>query len=263
MAGSGREMDTRSGELMDLRGTVEYIRRHEKELCLFNVAPGDPIAAQLGTYFETQNVRITAERTASGAPEELAVLSNATGVLAVLDVSTLRDLLEAPRGGGVGLGDREYESILRHLKETTFTSYDTEQMLYASREIEDRARRIGRGSIRAGFQQCSTMAGERHVYSDLARRGVSVHAYGVPDAPPPDLGPGRVHAVGTAEIAETWFVVYDGGDDDTQKSALLAKERDENSFYGGWTYDPGLVDHLLAYLERTYGSSSEDTRSTL
>jgi hypothetical protein len=241
---------------MDLRSSIEHIRHHQKELKLFNIEPTDTIHEDLRTYFQTQNVRITVGRTASGAPEGVAVLSNATEVLAVVDVTTLRELLEdVPTGTGeLGIADKKYEGILRHLKETTFTSCDTEQLLYASREIEDRARRVGRGSIHAGFQQCSVMADQQSVYTDLARQGVSVHAYGVPDSTPPDLGSAYVHAVSTDEIAETWFVVFDGGGNDTQKSALVAHEHEDNAFDGIWTYDPGLVDHVLAYLDQTYKS---------
>jgi DICT domain-containing protein len=253
-------MSTGSGELVGLRDSIEYIRNREKELCLLNVDPTDIINEELATFFNTQNVRITINRTASGKPEEVAVLSNAIEVLAVVDVSILRELLEdvSTGTGHLGIADKKYEDVLRHLKETTFTSRDTEQLLYASREIEDRARRVGQGSIHAGFQQCSIMAEQRSVYTDLASRGVSVHAYGIPDATPPDLGARHVHAVSTDEIAETWFVVFDGGGDDRQKTALLAHERDEDAFYGAWTYDPELVDYVLGYLTQTYDSSPDD-----
>lgn len=249
-----------SSELLGLRDTIEYIRHHQKEFRLFNVDQSDAIHEELGTFFQTQNVRITADRTASGKPTEIGVLSDATGVLAVVDVSTLRELLEdVPTGtGDLGVAGEGYESVLRHLKKTTFTSRDAEQLLYASREIEDRARRVGQGSIHTGFQRCSVIAEQRSIYADLARRGVSVHAYGVPDARPPDLGPGHVHAVSTDEIAETWFVVFDGGGDDTQKTALLAYERDENAFSGFWTYDPSIVDRVLNHLNQTYDTSTDD-----
>jgi DICT domain-containing protein len=244
---------------MSLRRRIEFVRRHEKELSLFNLDPDDPIAGDLRRYFRTQNLRVTVRHTASGAPEDTAVLSDGSGVLVIVAASTLRELIDRVPSevGELGVADAEYESVLRHLKETTFTSSDTEQLLYASREIEDRARRVGRGSIHAGFQRCSIMATERSIYTDLADRGVSVHAYGIPDAPPPDLGTSRVHTVQTAEIADTWFVVFDGGGDDAQKTALLAAERDADEFYGVWTYDPGIVDDTIAYLERTYCSSND------
>lgn len=247
---------------MDLRSCIEAIRRHEKELLLCNVDAADPIADDLAAYFETQNVRIATARTASGAPSDLAVLSTSEEVLAVVDVDTLRDLMaDVPAGsGGTGVGDAAHERILGHLKETTFTSYDTEQLLYASREIEDRARRVGGGTIHAGFQYVSRVADQRAIYADLAGRGVDVHAYGVPDATPPDLGAGRVHAVGAEEIEATWFVAFDGGGADAQKSALLAEQRDGDGFYGAWTYDAPIVDRAIAHLERTYVPDDARTR---
>ena len=247
-------MATHWERTMDIRECIEFIRYTEKELCLFNVDPTDPLRADLEIYFETQNVRITERRTASGAPRDIAVLSNTAEPLAVLDISTLRALLDAVpiAADDVGIADKEYERVLRPLKETTFTSYDSKQLLYASREIEDRARRVGCGTVHTGFQRCSVMADQRQVYTDLARRGVDVHAYGIPDTDPPDFGSGHVHPIQTDEIAATWFVVFDGGGTDTQKSALLAEERSEDSFYGVWTYDPAFVDYVLDYLTRTY-----------
>lgn len=85
-------MDADSAALFDLRNSIEYTRHPERELSLLNVDPTDGIHEELGAFFETQNVRITVDRTVSGEPEEVAVLSNATDVLAVVDVSTLRVL---------------------------------------------------------------------------------------------------------------------------------------------------------------------------
>lgn len=241
---------------MNLHRTVELIETLEKELALFNVDPSDPIDGQLATHFETLNVRITTHQTASGVPADIAVLSSTDGVLEILDVDMLRELADQTpvRTSDVGISDVAYEQVLGHLKETTFTSYDTEQMLYASREIEDRARRAGQGTIHAGFQRCSVMATQRPVYADIARQGVDVHAYGVPDRTPPDLADGQVHAIEADEIAASWFVVFDGGGDPSQKSALLAEERDDGVFYGAWTYDPKIVDIILDHLEETYVS---------
>lgn len=159
-------------------------------------------------------------------------------VLAVVGVKTLR---EPVSGAGAGrrqfsVSDAAYEDVLSHLKETTFTSRNTEDMLYASRAIEGRARRCGTGTVHAGFQRCSTIVSQQAIYEDLSGNGVSVHAYGVPDVTPPEGAGGQVHAVG-GEIADLWFVVYDGGGEETQKSALLAEEDSVGTFYGFWTYD--------------------------
>lgn len=247
---------------VNLQRTIELINTLEKELALVNIDPSDPIDQQLAAYFETLNVRITTHQTATGLPADIAVLSSTDGVLELLDVDMLRELVEqkSVQSSDVGISDGAYEQVLGHLKETTFSSYDTEQMLYASREIEDRARRAGHGTVHAGFQRCSIIATQQPVYADLARQGVTVHAYGAPDTTPPDLADGRVHAIETDEIAASWFVVFDGGGDPSQKSALIAEERDDGSFYGGWTYDPKIVDSIVNHLEETYLSAGSLSR---
>lgn len=249
---------------MGLHQVIETIRAFEKELAVFNLDPSDSIPADLATYFETQNVRVTTHRTSSGAPT-VAVLSNGGEVLEVVSTDLLRAFVErsSSHSEGVGVSDGAYRPILRHLKETTFTAYDTEQMLYASREIEDRARRTGNGTIHAGFQRCSVLDDQRAIYADLDRRGVDVHVYGVPDAAPPDIGGGRIHAVETDEIAATWFVVFDGGGNESRKCALLAEERTGDTFYGAWTYDAGIVDAVVDYLGRTYRIDDAHTRTGL
>lgn len=246
---------------MFLSQIIQAITEHEKELTLVNCDSADSIAEDLESYFQSQNVRISTATTASGRPADVVVLSRREGVLSVTSSSTLRELLrEVPTGDdSPGFADAKYEPILGHLKETTFTSYETEQMLAASREIEDRAYRVGTGTIHAGFQRLSLLDDQQTVYTELAERGVEVHAYGIPDIPPPDIDEGTVHTIETDEIAETWFVVFDGGDDESQKSALLAEERNEKSFYGVWTYDATIVDSILNHLEESY-LSLDDTR---
>ncbi|MDG5776567.1 hypothetical protein VB773_22680 [Haloarculaceae archaeon H-GB2-1] len=89
---------------MDLRDSIEWISHHEKELCLFNIDPCDAIQEGVETYFRTQNVRITVKQTASGSPEDVAVLSDELAMLAVVDVSPLRRLLEEGASGRGELG---------------------------------------------------------------------------------------------------------------------------------------------------------------
>ena len=245
---------------MDLSRAIEYIQHHRKDLTLFNLA--DPsVAGELASLFRTQNLWIRTARTASGRPREVAVLSSASRVLAVVDVAELRELVSTvPTARDVGIADSEYADVLRPLKETTFTSYDKEELLYASREIEDRARRVGSGTIHAGFQRVSVMAEQQQIYRDIARRGVDVHGYGLPDAPVPDFGSGRIHTTDAAEVEQSWFVIFDGGRDPLQKSALLADRRGPDEYFGVVTYKPALVDRALAYLTDRYTPSDRSQR---
>jgi DICT domain-containing protein len=239
---------------MDLRGTLAFVRSLEKELALVNVEGSSGLRETLEAFFRTQNVRVTTARTASGRPSGLAVLSTDDEVLTTADAGRLRRLVSDAQfdDRSTGVSDAAHEGVLSHLKETTFSSSETRDMLYASREVEDRARRHGRGTIHAGFQRCSNIVDQSAIYSDLAREGLTVHAYGRPDVPPPDLAGGRVHATTADEIGDTWFVVFDGGGTASQKSALLAEERSPGVYDGIWTYDGAIVDRLCAHLERTY-----------
>jgi len=128
-------------------------------------------------------------------------------------------------------------------------------MVAASREIEDLAWRLGQGTLHAGFQHLSILADQMDVYERLASQDdLDVHAYAYPDAEVPqhdtDL---TIHVERTEEIADSWFVVYDGGGVGVNKCALLAEEREPREFYGFWTYDPDTVDWIIEYLEEAYG----------
>lgn len=145
--------------------------------------------------------------------------------------------------------------LLDLLADTSFVSFDKRQMLLAAREIEDRAYRQGKGTLRTGFQSLSALRAQRDVYVRLAsERDLDVHVYGKRDWSP-DVPGVTVHAEDDPEIGEFWFVVFDGGGDDHQACALLAAEMadDPGSFRGFWTYDPGVVADLDEYLRETYG----------
>jgi DICT domain-containing protein len=146
---------------------------------------------------------------------------------------------------------------LDHLDETMFTSYSREDMVAASREIEDRAWRVGDGELHAGFQTLDVLTGETDTYDLLGgKERLDVHAYAADEGDAPDVEHYTVHVGETAEIRETWFVAYDGGGYDEAKCALLAEERAPGEFYGFWSYDPETVDYIIDYLTDRYGTES-------
>lgn len=155
-----------------------------------------------------------------------------------------------------------YEPILDELDETTFSSYTRQDMVAASKEIEDRAWRIGSGEVYAGFQRLGVLESERDAYERLASPdNLDVHAYATPDGTVISTSNLVIHAEDTAEIASTWFVAYDGDGRDHDKSLLLAEER-ETGFYGFWSYNPDTVDRAIAYLTQTYGRSGSESEGT-
>lgn len=208
---------------------------------------------ELATLLRDRNVVVTTEATTSGRPSDFAVLDLDGVVLAAIDLEPLRSLLEdaTPTAGGLGFETDGYADVLQYLQEATFTSVDRDRMLQATREIEDRAFRVGHGQLRAGFQTVERLAVERDRYVELADRGLEVAVYATPgdlDVTVPDAD---VHLVETDEIARHWFVSFDGGGEEQQMCTLLAEER-EDGFYGVWTYDPETVDWTQRTLAERY-----------
>jgi hypothetical protein len=237
---------------MSLTELIAGVENHEKTLTVYNA--DEEATEALREQFRDRNLTVRAERTPSGTPARFAVLSKDE---VFVTAAGLEEVLGGAPGDGTDLefeaGD--YQPILDHLDETMFTSYDTGQMVAASREIEDRAWRLGKGSIHAGFQKLSILEEQLPIYDQLAEHdGLRVHAYAVPDTQMPEHNPGlTIHLERAEEIRRSWFVVYDGAGIDVNKCALLAEERESRAFYGFWTYDPDTVDWIIDHLHETYG----------
>lgn len=234
---------------MTLCELIAGVEDHEKTLTVFNA--DDSVVADLGEYFADRNVAVRPEETPSGKPGEFVTLSADGEVLTAAGLSDLRRMLD-DEPARLGLRDRPYQPILDHLEDTMFTSWDAEQMVVASREIEDRAFRVGRGTLHAGFQSVSTLENELPIYQRLGSTDVDVHAYAVPDTDPPDSEEFRLHLERATEIERTWFVAFDGGPDPDDRCALLAEEREDRTFYGFWTYDGSTVEYILDHLRAQY-----------
>ena len=258
---------------MSLIELIAGVEAHEATLTVFNADPA--VTDELREYFADRNVRIVGDQTASG-PEEFAVLARDGEFVTAV---TVDDLLPHRDGGEPGSGDdsggteraegepdraegRVGKPVLDHLDETMFTSYSREDMVAASREIEDRAWRVGDGELHAGFQTLDVLTGETDTYDLLGEKDrLDVHAYAADEGDAPDVEHYTVHVGETAEIRETWFVAYDGGGYDEAKCALLAEERAPGEFYGFWSYDPETVDYIIDYLTDRYGTESGEPAS--
>jgi DICT domain-containing protein len=224
-----------------LADLIESVRSHEKTVRVYG-PDAEGVVAELREYFASQHVSV--EWVSHGRLR--AEVVDAGDVLASVDGEALRALLDGPPGR-----DPAYGPLLEALDDTTFSAYDRPRMVRAAREIEDRAFRVGTGTLHAGFQRLSALADQRETYRALgALSDLEVHVYGEPDWSPPE-GRVTVHATAAPEISESWFVVYDGGGEG-QHCALLAVERSPGEFEGFWTYDRELVDDALAALARLW-----------
>lgn len=255
--------------LQDVLGSVE---RSERTLTVFNPtasaavptggergkrgkeeerADERDLVAELEAALADRNVTVQSATTPSGRPENFAVLEVDGVVLATVDVAALDGLLDGAMSDGLGFDTDAYDVVLRHLQEATFTSYDRPRMLEATREIEDRAFRVGHGHLRAGFQTLDRLAAQRERYVELARRGLDVTVYAAPGGERPELPGVTVLTSDAEEIRDHWFVAFDGGGENGQQSALLAEER-ADGFYGCWTYDADVVSWICTHLADRY-----------
>ncbi|MFC5970012.1 DICT sensory domain-containing protein [Halomarina salina] len=238
---------------MSLSELISGVEAHEMTLTVFNSE--SDAADTLREHFADRNLVVTEGNSLEG-PQDYVVLSKGDEFLTAANLDEVLDpsLDTEPHFEAEGR-----KAILDHLDETMFTSYDARQMVSASREIEDRAWRVGAGQLHAGFQNVSIIESQLDVYEQLATRpNLDVHAYGYPDDAVPDHEGFTVHVERTDEIANSWFVVYDGAGVDSNKCALLAEEREPRQFYGFWTYGPDTVDWIIDHLTSTYGMVEPD-----
>jgi hypothetical protein len=259
---------------MSLIELIAGVEARKATLAVFNADP--EVTTALREHFADRNIRIVGERSEAG-PDGYAVLSRDGEFVTAVAVDELlpgrggtadagaggEDAAETGEDGDGELGPPEDGRIggpiLDHLEETMFTSYSRGDMVAASREIEDRAWRVGSGELHAGFQTLDVLSGESDTYDLLGEKSdLDVHAYAAAEGDAPDVSHYTVHTGRTAEIRETWFVAYDGGGYDGAKCALLAEERAPDEFYGFWSYDPETVDYIIDYLTSEYGVQSVD-----
>ncbi|WP_170977289.1 DICT sensory domain-containing protein [Halorussus salinisoli] len=234
-----------------LREFVNEVASYRRTITVYAPEPDE----ELERYFEARNVTVEHEPLPDTGSGGFVVVTADGEFVGSVGADAVRELV-SPTVAKRELAPNEAIRVpMNLLADTTFVSFDKRQMLAVTREIEDRAYRQATGTLRSGFQSLSRLASERGKYETLAGdTRLDVHVYGEPDRSI-DVPGATVHAEETDEIGAFWFVVFDGGGDDQQTSALVAEEveSDTGSFHGFWTYDPELVADIEGYLRETYG----------
>lgn len=150
-----------------------------------------------------------------------------------------------------------YRVLFDVLGDTVFTAMERRQLLAVSREIEDRAFRVGTGTLRVGFQTLSTFKSQVEMYRYLATEtDLDIHIYGVSDWNPPEIDEITYHPLtddsSTLDSLERyWLLAFDGGPTETQACGLLAQERLEG-YDGFWTDDATIVRRIEKALHESH-----------
>lgn len=204
----------------------------------------------LESWFARHSVDVTHRVLPPGGPAPFLAIREDGKFTGVLPVESVEGLLEPPI---VRPGDRSdvsagYRALFEVLDETTFATMERSELLAVSREIEDRALRVGRGTLRVSFQQLSAFEPQAAIYRYLAREtALDIHVHGVEDWTPPAIDGVTYHGDDDSELDQYWTLAFDGGGDDTQACALLARE-ESDGYRGCWTNDPERVQEILSAL---------------
>lgn len=237
----------------DLGALVRDVRNRDHRFTVYG-RPGDVDAAD---RFRNRNVEVAGRTLPAGGPAPFVVIEEDGEVVGVASLADIEGLTEPPirrpePGSGVSEGFRVFFEVL---DDTVFTSMSRAELLAVSREIEERAYRVGTGTLRTSFQRAAALAAQTDVYRALAAdTELAIHVYARPDQRGLPAVPGvTVHRLDDPAIERHWVVAFDGGDsgdggdDARQACGLVAQERPEG-YDGFWTADPDIVARIASAL---------------
>jgi hypothetical protein len=201
--------------------------------------------------FATHNVDIESRRLPPGGPAPFLVVESAGEFAGAISLDALDGLFDPPivrpgTGDGVSEG---YRVLFDAFDDTVYAAMRRRQLLAVSREIEDRAFRVGTGTLRVGFQTLSTFASQADVYRLLAgETDLDVHVYGVADWTPPEIPGVTYHSDPDDALERYWVLAFDGGAGDARQTCALVARQDGDEYDGFWTDDPETTEAVLSEL---------------
>jgi hypothetical protein len=230
-----------------LSSIFRELTERDKQFTVYRSGEQTGVEAQFRNY----SVEINHEQLPPGAPDPFLVIEENGTFVGALPVEALDGLLEPPvsRPDDPGEVSAGYRILFDVLNETVFHSMDRETLLAVSREVEDRALRVGSGTFSVTFQRLSAFKTQVDLYQQLATEtDLDIHIYGLDDWTPPTIAGVTYHDLDDS-AQQYWILAFDGGSAHTQACGLLARmEPDGND--GVWTDDRAIVERLLAALEK-------------
>ena len=207
---------------------------------------GEP--PEIETWLADHGVPVEARSLPPGGPDPFVEIEADGETVGVIGVEAIAGLLEPPirRPGDGTEVSAGYRALFELFDQTVFSGMNRRELLAVSREIEDRAFRVGAGTLRVIFQTLSTFRSQADVYRTLAAEtDLDIHLYAVDDWSPPAIPGIEYHTDDAERFRPYWALAYDGGSDGIQACGLLA-EADSGAYTGFWTNDPATVGEIAA-----------------
>ena len=198
------------------------------------------------TWLADHEIPVESRSLPAGGPSPFIEIKTDGEVTGIIGVEAVEALLEPPirRPGDRDGVSEGYRALFEIFDQTVFSGMNRRELLAVSREIEDRAFRVGAGTLWVSFQSLSVFDSQIDVYRALGTEtDLDVHVYGVEDWTPPPIAGVTYHTEGAAQFEPYWVLAYDGGSDRDQACGLVAKERSDE-YTAFWTNDVAIVEDI-------------------
>lgn len=227
--------------MTDLETLLATVRRHDRRFVVYRHGGERALAER----FAAHAVDVEHRDLPRGGPEPFLVIEADGEFAGAIALDELRWLLEPPivRPAQPDEVSAGYRVLFDVLDETVFTALSRRQLLAVSREIEDRALRVGDGTLHASFQLLSAFESQVERYRRLAETGLAIHVYGVADWSPPEIPGVRFHERSDPTLDRYWALAFDGGSEPMQACGLVGQET-ADGYDGFWTDDAGLAGRI-------------------
>ena len=236
--------------------TVSTLLRRFEDSDVTMTVYGPPATATVADRLASQGIDATWRTLPTGNQNAFVVIHRdgafaetvpLTALQAFLCKSTIGSEVSATVDSGPPDSDPGRQLLYSALADTLLSSLTPAQLLATSREFEDRAYRVGEGTLRVSFQSLSVFRSQRARYETLASdTDLDIHVYGRDDWEPPAIPGISFHPLTDTVLEQVWLLAFDAAGDDQNKCALVAEESGDGTFRGFWTYSPRLVDETMA-----------------
>ncbi|WP_311171055.1 DICT sensory domain-containing protein [Halobellus ordinarius] len=238
-----------------LDSLIAELRDREHQFTIYRSGTQPEIEAWLADH----GVAVESRSLPPGGPEPYLEIETAGEVVGIIGIDAIEGLVEPPiRRPGDRDGISEgYRVLFDVLEQTVVSGMHRRELLAVSREIEDRAYRVGEGTLRVSLQTLSTFRSQIDLYRTLAAETtLDIHIYGRDDWTPPTTTGVSYHTEEAERFEPYWALAYDGGPTDSQACGLVAREH-SNGYTGFWMNDPALVEEVVTALTAGGAGSRE------
>jgi hypothetical protein len=230
--------------------TVRTLLRRFEDSDVAITVYGPPATKTVGERLATQGLDATWRQLPTGHQNAFVVIHRGGGFAETVPLTAMETFLCEPTIGSADSGtpDSDPGRQLLHsaLANTLLSSLTPAQLLATSHEFEDRAYRVGEGTLRVSFQSLSIFRSQRARYQTLASdTDLDIHVYRRDDWEPPAIPGISFHPLTDTALEQVWLLAFDAAGDDQNKCALVAEATEDGPFRGVWTYNPRLVDQIM------------------